>query len=298
VAGGLCVVDPLLVHNTALRMTETLAALLVAGAVWMLARAPRRHSFRHGLGLGLIVGLGMLCRPSLAVLGLAILVVAAIGRSARSDLGWRLVLGSVAGVAVCEIPWVLRNTWSLGHPVPATTHGGQTLHRGNNPHFYRDAVSRPYDTLWPTDSVRRWQAEMDAQAAGLSEIQRDRLEYRAAWAFISTRPHAFLACSWRKFRRFWATSPNPVQAGTWARMLVGIVYIVQIPLWIIGACLGPAPRWFRTVLVIAVLSLGLTHALYWSNMRMRTPVVPALSVLAGLGVAALVDARKKTQIPC
>ena len=287
VAGVLAAVDPLLVHNTALRMTETLAALLLAAGVWTLAQLPRRHTFPRGLLMGLVLGLAVLCRPSLGLLLLAILVVAAVCRSAAPALTGPVILGVVVGAAACELPWVARNWLRLGYPVLTTTHGGHTLHRGNNPFFFRDAVRHPYDMRWPTQSFSRWQADTDTQAVGLTEIQRDRFEYALAWRFMRSRPDAMLACSWRKFRRFWAVQPNPVQVGAIARSAIGIFYAIQIPLWLVGACVGRGVRWFRTVLVVTVLALGLTHALYWSNMRMRTPVMPALAVLAGLGVGAM-----------
>ena len=288
VAAALTALDPLLVHNTALRMTETPAALLVAAAVCLLAHLPRAPTLPRGLALGLVLGLAVLCRPSLALLLVAVLAVALLGRSARTVLTVPVLTGLVVGVAVCEAPWVVRNVASLGHPVWGTTHGGHTLHRGNNLFFYRDAVAHPYDTLWPDDSYQRWKARTDGQAVGLDEVERDRFEYRQAWRFMCDHPRAMLACSWRKLRRFWAVQPNPMQAGAGARVAIGVFYAIQIPLFLVGLCFGRGPRWFRLVVLVTVLCLGLTHALYWSNMRMRAPLVPALALLAGLGLAALV----------
>ena len=47
---------------------------------------------------------------------------------------------------------------------------------------------------------------------------------------------------------------------------------------------GNAPNWRPVFLLIA--SVTLVHAIYWSNARMRAPLVPAIAVLAGAGLAS------------
>jgi len=63
-AGALVAVDPILLNQSALIMTETLATLLAVAALDALAGAWERPSVPRGFWCGVVLSLSCLCRPT------------------------------------------------------------------------------------------------------------------------------------------------------------------------------------------------------------------------------------------
>jgi 4-amino-4-deoxy-L-arabinose transferase-like glycosyltransferase len=81
-AAALVALDPILLHHVRKPMTETLAALLVAAALYGLSVSQRRAESWISYTVGLILGLGMLCRTTIWAFAL-LSVVVAIGNGRR-----------------------------------------------------------------------------------------------------------------------------------------------------------------------------------------------------------------------
>ena len=74
-----------------------------------------------------------------------------------------------------------------------------------------------------------------------------------------------------------------------ARVAVGGWYAVGTLLalggiWRLGRGLVQPPWAWGTILVLSVTAV---HLVYWTNMRMRAPLIPQVALLAGLGVVAV-----------
>ena len=211
----------------------------------------------------------------------------------------KTILIGYAGVATLLFPWALRNRLLLGHWILGTTHGGITLYLGNNDSFYDHLLEGKVLREWTSDAfVQAWE-ERVKKYTELNEAQRDRLAYNLATETIARRPREFWqALLWRVI---WLWSPFPswelgksVTGGFLAIWAVGLFYIFQfgLAIWGIGIALwkrqtGKAIAWI--VLAGGALGLILTavHALYWSNVRMRAPVVPLLACFSALPLAQL-----------
>ena len=178
-AGVLVTIDPLLLMQSTLVMTETLATAIAALAWMMIALAgtgadisganvSRANSARlqwvWWFGASVLLAAGFLCRPTFVVwtLGLLLVVAARIGWSLvrYRTLAWReLLIGSLIVVTsgVTVLGWMERNRRAIGRPVWATTHGGYTLLLGNNPYFYQYLQQRSFAEagLWGA----AWDAE-------------------------------------------------------------------------------------------------------------------------------------------
>ncbi len=198
-----------------------------------------------------------------------------------------------AGVAVVVLPWAVRNKLVLGRFVVTTTHGGYTLLLGNNPVFYREVVQRPWGTVWSGESLERWQEKLKREWRSTSsqgEVQQDRWLYRRAWRNISEQPVLFAKACWLRVRRFWALAPQGPARRSLPPLLVRAVWVYYL-LVFLGAVVGAARLRKRSrclePLLLLLVAFTLVHSLYWSNVRMRAPLVPVLSVLAAAGVAAL-----------
>lgn len=269
--------------------------------------APRRGATRWiGLVcLGLVFGLAILARPTAApwaVLCVASMVVAGGGGWKSRFVDAALVSGCVL---VCVVPWTVRNASYVGKPIWATSHGGYTLLLANNPplyqHFGEHGPSRAWDAdsfhahwarraIANTDVTRAefWDSPLEGGAGqagdqasrSLTEVEDDALAYQAAWATIGSQPaEFFLACGYRA-GWLWAFWPN--QSSWFAKLSIGLWYAVWFGLAALGVYrLARQHRW-RAWLPGLLLMLVLTavHSIYWSNMRMRAPVVACVYLLA------------------
>ena len=162
-AAILVALDPILLNQSALVMTETLATFLAALALYCLSAQAGTHAKwwfapLSSAAAGFVLGLCVLCRPTfLPWLGL--IALARLARwvktrngappEAATASGDQTIDGSnqrqqlvdvaiLVGTALLVLaPWVIRNQVILGKAKLTTTHGGYTVLLGNNPQFYR-----------------------------------------------------------------------------------------------------------------------------------------------------------------
>lgn len=297
VAATAVAVDPVLIHVAATPMTETLCTFLIA--LWALSvtsTLPNRQ-WTSGLLLGLLT----LCRPTfLPFIVLQFFCLSVYGlyshwlRKNHDDLRncFRAAVIQFVCILLCLFPWFIRNGFVIGKWTPATTHGGYTLLLGNNETFYREVLHAPWGTSWKGESLLPWQEEieqeMKAEDASLNtEPERDAWFYRLAFRTIRNHPGDFLlSCVWR-FCRLWDLLPQypirdaipvPIRWGMiawylmfWGGMLIGIVVV-----------LGRG-KWKQIQFPLMILNVSIVHLFYWTDLRMRAPLIPLVAVLAVLG---------------
>lgn len=296
-AGGVVAVDPLLLRYTTFPMTETLATLLTT---LMLVCLTMPTSRRQQIGTGVVFGLNVLCRPTLWVfaglMGLWWIVRRLMSardphRSPSRSFPWL----TVAAGLVTVLPWVVRNAIVMGHPILMTTHGGYTILLGNNPSFYREVVDQPWGTVWDGShgaGQGEWADEVNRQlddAGVMGEVARDRWLGKLARAHIREQPSMFVRACLLRLRRFWSLSPQGdtgEMMPSAIRLLVVVFYGGVFLLAVIGLIRVLIERltavhfhrWVPVLLlIVAFVSV---HLVYWSNARMRSPVVPAIALLA------------------
>ncbi len=311
-AGLLVALDPLLLHSSTLLMTETLAAFLAALAMLLLANAETsRGNLRWGLA-GATLGLAALCRPTfLLVIPLAAMIV--VLRQRR----WQSAAALAAAGAIVLAPWAARNWIALGRPVVATTHGGYTLHLANNPAFYEYLRSGPWGSRWqppqgvePGDYLAARLAALElvpTPCPGRCELATDRAHYEAAMQTIRRAPGTFAYATLVRLGRLWQLLPRALDSPESLlrrslRYAIALWYaaefvLVALGLWRLWRSLVQGP-WVWALLLLA--SFTLLHAFYWSNMRMRAPLVPALALLAAAApgsVARVARAHREERKP-
>jgi len=298
IAAGLLALDPLLMLYAAYPMTETLCLSLVAMLLAAAFTTADRLSAPRAVLVGLLFGLAALCRPSVWAFGglwAGLSVAHAVWTRYRSPddtstlpvRTWGIVAGTVLLVVA---PWVIRNWIVFGQPILMTTHGGYTILLGNNEAFYEEVVAQPLGTVWdgsrgPGQSawVNGLHAEMNA--AGLkTDLERDRFMSHRARETIRQHPDLFVRAVMLRLLRFWNVVPSGPSAAavpTVVRWGVGAFFVTYWLLAIGGvwhAVRSGDVRWWT--LLLLVVSFSLVHTLYWSNARMRAPVMPAVAVLA------------------
>jgi 4-amino-4-deoxy-L-arabinose transferase-like glycosyltransferase len=319
-AAGLVACDPLLLQYSALPMTETLCTFLVTLLLTMLVHslhptgdhesssdselsAAGNPSQLNLTLIGGLFGLCLLCRPTIAVFGLFGLLwwlaIDVRNRSIPPLNLWPVALAAAVVVA----PWMIRNQLVIGRPTPATTHGGYTLLLGNNPVFYHEVVEQPWGTVWDTAAEDHAQAfwltgveaalDEDLGDRANDEPSRDRWMYRRACRNIADEPGLFLRACGLRFVRFWNVIPlGPAREAVPPLIVacVGLFYALELFAFLLGTITLMRKRsssWCCLLLVIAAFSL--VHLFFWSNMRMRAPVIPAIALIAMQGVGVWVD---------
>lgn len=299
-AGLLVACDPILLNQSTLVMTETLAAFLAVAVLLLATVAESRKSCRFAALAGMAVGLAALCRPTF-LLWLATLVVG-VGWFAS---GWRprvRLAGAMLLVATLTLfPWAARNQARFDWPIGTTTHGGYTLLLGNNPGYYDHLIHAPWGDVWRAD---RLDGELRSTRTG-DELADDRREYELAWQTIRSRPGVFAYACLTRVGRLWGVLPHAVGSSNQPepaahralRYAVAVWYVGLFALALVATCHRRAaivrPPWLWGFLLVA--SFTAAHAVYWSDLRMRAPLMPVICVLAAAGVRRFVAGCKREE---
>ncbi|QDU77844.1 hypothetical protein Pan97_49230 [Bremerella volcania] len=301
VAGLLVAIDPILLNQSTLVMTETLAtclAILTLVAVSSLANKHLSSDDARGsrdatisaVNIAGAIGLAIFCRPTFLVW--ATLLPIAVWFCCR---GWKLRISSVLAYGLMLLfllaPWVVRNMLVFESPVLGTTHGGHTLLWGNNESYYEYLRSGKTPVWDNTEFHQRFARRNPYLGTSASELARDKAAYREAIDTMKQNPDMAAYSVLVRFTMFWRLLPNALsqdESGkrTMVRYAIGAWYLAQFALVIAGLfAIGKnlrKPGWIAALMLLA--SFTLVHLFFWSNMRMRSPLVPILAVLACAGI--------------
>ncbi len=298
--GLLVAVDPLLIKYSSQPMTEVVSTALLIWWVYAFLLWHHRGSWRASVGCGVLFGLNVLCRPTFLAAGplLVIWVLVQWRRQGRIALRETLVAGLSAVVILA--PWSIRNLVMLGKLTLATTHGGYTLLLANNDSFYRSSVEgENFGRIWERlsdddpDSQASWYGRLNDQmnSQGLkSETERDQYEYQLAFEAIRKQPMTFLKACALRMMWFWHVVPQGPEAGSMSRVIlwgIGSFYVVENLLALAGVFVLMRRSVDQAViLLIPVVTLVGVHLFFWTNLRMRAPLLPVLALLAGVAIFA------------
>jgi hypothetical protein len=298
VAAALVAVDPILLAHSTLVMTETLATFLAAAGLLAATRCARQPSTLRAARAGAIMALAVLCRPTFLVwMGLAMLLLPLADGSWRTRV--KLVVAGVLAAAVILSPWAIRNALHFGKATLTTNHGGYTLLLANNPGFYQHLrTARPREVWDAAQFNQDWRARAQELAPG-NEVAADRLAYADALVVIRNEPRTFAYSCLVRVGQLWTLLPHRTSESEsplrrMARWAVAAFYSLESLLAVIGVvCLfrGRVPRdlvlrgWIWGLLLAATFTA--IHTFYWTNIRMRAPVVPVVCIAAALGASRI-----------
>ncbi len=268
--------DPVLVWQSRAVMTETPAAFLIALALAMVGLRGWKGAVLGGAGLGLAA----LCRPSM--LPGAVLTALASFLVKPGEPMARLLRGGLLTLAIVLVisPWMIRNLLVFGEPVWMTTHGGYTLALANNPVYYRDVLNGPPGKVWTGRDQWLWWESVRGDTRGMSEPQADRFLREQVWRLARQRPLDFSNATLVRLQHFWSVLPAASVYSPSARLAV---MVWTIPFWCmvaLGIFQASLWRWPRIAAPLAVIGLTAIHLFFWTDLRMRAPIVPALALVA------------------
>jgi 4-amino-4-deoxy-L-arabinose transferase-like glycosyltransferase len=288
IAAAVVALDPFVVANSALVLSEALFLPLMLLAQWCLAAlwepsgegadAPLTARAAAGFAAlaGTATGAAVLVRPSWALyapLALGAWVVLSPKGARRRALG-RAAVVAVAAAAVMA-PWWARNARVYGRFVPTALWMGASLYDGLNPRATgaSDMSFLADPSVWPLDE--------EAQDAALRA---------RALAFARAHPGRVAGLAAVKAARFW--SPWPNAEGFRAPLLALASTALVLPQYALLALGAWDRRRDARALVLLGLPLAYTfllHLVFVSSMRYRVPVaVPAMG-LAALGLRRVLE---------
>lgn len=308
----LVALDPLLMRYSVQPMTEVPCAAILTASLVLFA-AGRQSQYPHAaIGrialAGLLLALGALTRPTLLLIALLLTLSLVPIRSllnARSRSQLTVALRPARSFAVAFAlglsPWLIRNAIQFHAFIPATTHGGYTLALGNNEAFYRDVI-RGEDTFpWDGPALEQWQQASLQQATidGVnvaSERALDAWYYQLAIRCIRQDPTSFFQACRLRIGRFWALAAaegtsalqNLMLTAWYGTLWTGLIVTALAEL---RRRQGPP----FTALWLSLAGFCLMHIAYWTDARMRTPVMPVILILAVHGWSLLFTAAASHQ---
>lgn len=304
--------DPILLRGSQLVMTETVITFF-AVVIWSVSlvcftpcsaddhAATSHRGFNRraaaAVVLGGLLGLAVLTRPTMLPWAIAISLILLRPREGsliqRASLFALTTLVLVAAIS----PWIARNAQQLGRPIWATTHGGYTLLLANNPLLYRHIQRHGFSRDWDArDFHWHWALRRDGDPTEeafwlqpieqappdipIKEMADDRLAQAAAKATIRREPMTFARSCLVRLSWLWAVAPN--EGSVRVKVAVGLWYSATFLLALLGAWRLGRQWWQSPWLVAATLLVTLSgiHSIYWSNMRMRAPLMPVVAIVA------------------
>ncbi|MCM2372053.1 glycosyltransferase family 39 protein [Rhodopirellula sp. ICT_H3.1] len=306
VAAGLVLIDPILLWQSTLVMTETIATTLAVMVWWWwvvrICHTPMAESdescetakmpvYVNATVLGGLLLLTILCRPTFLVWSVLILPVMWLAGPACRIRRSVFIATAVLVIATGVGTWTIRNMSAVGKPVWGTTHGGYTLLLANNDSFYDYLENKPWQLPWRSEA---WEpseffAAYEALPRSGDECADDRVAYDAAKSVISKRREMFWYSCWIRLARLWQPFPHATgDRSTASIVVVGLYHsavylLILIAIWRLRDWLHPRRwrawvRWWPAIAL--VITLSGVHAVYWSNPRMRSPAIPVLAIAA------------------
>ncbi len=280
IAAAICAVLPAEIGFSALLLSETLFAMLLAGSLVLMARLLRRQTEEtaSGYGVGLSLGIGVAIaaacyvRPGWLLFAPAFVVVLLLlaDRKRTALLQGGLIM---AALIVSLLPWAARNHHVTGHWVFTTLWVGPSLYDG----LHEGATGASDMRFFDRDQVLN----------RMSEYQMDRHYRSLAWQFVREHPARTLQLAGVKLTRYWSPWPLTPQFDSWLlRLPLAISFLALIIAAIVGG--WHARRDLPLLILTAgpILYFAAIHSLFVGSMRYRLPAEYPLCVLAALGLHA------------
>lgn len=290
------------IQETALTIFFTLAAL------WALVRLRERPGWGRAVCCGLLFGLGMLVRPTLAVVfaaGLGWFLLCrrssagvpgversepperSAGDSLRSTPGTReseqeggrfaAALIAVVTAAAVLSPWTYRNYRVFGRFIPVSQNLGLSLWYGNNPRATGSQVDAQGKDLQPERGGELWNRLVRAE----SEVEINQAYLDAATDFMREHPGRSLWLRMKCFAYFWLDHnywlAEPRFPVSWRIKAANIVLVALFA----GAVLLNFRRGGSARLLLAtILATCLTYTLIHADVgnRYRVQIEPLILI--------------------
>jgi 4-amino-4-deoxy-L-arabinose transferase-like glycosyltransferase len=225
------------------------------------------------VALGVTLGLAYLLKPVTAFF-LPFLIPWFLLSLRPIDLRERFMAGIVTALVLIVVltPWTVRNYVVLDSPIVGSSNGGYTFYGANNP----DAFGGHYE-------------HFPARIPSMTEGEEQMHFYRQGLEWIRSDPSGFLWVEVQKFRRLaspLSISSSPEDLTIPGELPVRFAYTVFLLLAFAGMVMS-LKRWRWTgLLLIPLLGVLLSTAVFYGDARYTMPAVPVLLLWASFALVA------------
>ncbi len=125
-----------------------------------------------------------------------------------------------------------------------------------------------------------WWDSVNRETSGMSEPRADRFLRNRVVALAIAQPLTFLRAGLQRLGRFWSLAPA---VAVYSPSLRWATAVWTLPLWIalgLGLARRSLWRWPQIAAPLLVAGLSLVHTVFWTDLRMRAPIVPAIALVA------------------
>ena len=281
----LLILDPLTNHYSTLLLSETLFTLLLTVSLACLLLYLTKPNFSYAALTAVSTGLTVLCRPIAVFWPLLVGMLMLL-------FGWRhkrwqalvhvtlfcfLTMGQIGS-------WILRNQWVGGVPVLSTV-------QGINLYYHRAAVLLAEQEQISIDEARlrlREQLKNTEVNESLDPRQEyDRME-KAAREVILASPWKYIRLHVQGARQLFSpqdkTPPWTTDTGHWIEV---VFLFVLYSLALAGLLQALRYNCFPALLLVLIIIYFTVLSGPEAYPRFRVPMMPAISLLAGLGLSGL-----------
>jgi len=297
-------VYPALIYFTGVVLTETLFIFIFAALIDLIVRFRERPRVILAVLAGLCWTLGLLSKSTMAMmlpLGIVFILMPKRGVLKPKEAGVFLLT-----IAVCLVPWVVRNYQIFDRVVIMPTKSWNLWERNNyrfNEQFYgEEKESRAYEWLIgkPPFKVNMPETVLFPQfAPDEDEVQRNARYVKLAREFILANPGLYARLCLARFIEFFRIlgRGQTSRIVTAARLLS---YGLILPFFIVGFFLSfrrsddlSRHKW---VLIAVILLFVALHVLTTAEPRYRLPIEPYMVAFASFAVIRIYhqwEKRKK-----
>ena len=302
-AGLLLALDGLAVMYSSTFLAASLDPVLAALCFHAIVSADGRGRFSDWALAGVALGLFALNRPNALLLLPAAAALPFLRRPLTGAINRRAAIAAAALLAAAALtfaPAAIRNYVVSGHFALISSHGGLNFYIGNR--SGANGAYSPPDRITPDVrgqivGTREWlSAELhrpvtDAEVSGLL--------YRRAFAEMAADPAGWLRLSAVKIRLLLSGREAGLNLalGYMRSAFSPALWAAPVGMWLLlpfGLAGAVAVRRRRPVLIVAGLAavFGFSVWVFFISDRYRLPLHPPLAVLAGCGLAAVMEAVK------
>jgi len=290
-AGWLVAVDPLNIVMSAMVLTEApfCLAMLLQIALWIVAFNEEKYRIVTACVSGLAAAAAVYVRPDwLYFVPFATMIGSVL---APLDVKRILTTGTVIilVVAVCLLPWWIRNYQITGTFVTTTLQVGPSLYDGLNPkadggsdmafveEFYNAELKLFPENVPQQTLERRLNAKMR----------------QAAIDWACEHPELAFKLATSKFARLWNIWPNEPSLAHWlVKLVVTCTYVPVLVLGLIGAVRSLGRDFSVRILWVPAVYITALHVIFVSSLRYRAPAMLCFAILAAWAFGAIKPGKR------
>ncbi|MFN2509872.1 MAG: ArnT family glycosyltransferase [Pyrinomonadaceae bacterium] len=310
-SGFMTAFAPQFTWNSILLLPDTLAALPILIAIYLLARARRRPPWSIILAAGALIGVSCWFRANALLLApfLALLMPVIGPRGLRL----KMALTLIGGACLVIVPLTVRNAVVFGHFIPVSLGAGQTLLEGIADYDETGSLGLS-DTdmgLIKQEAETHNRPDYALTLFGPDAIQRDRERLARGFAIIRAHPLWFLTVMIRRAGSMWRLERAPLISSSnasGAGATLAVLVVGGIQRLFITAIILPCVVGGLVLLVLrrqgSVLAILLAVPVYYfcvqsvlhTEYRYVLTIHYFLFVLAALGIYRIVCWGKQVTI--